>query len=89
MVIHSFANLNSPSHTSLIQRNNINMSQSNFEGFPTINTDKSKTLRRRDIGMRNSYHKTNGSPSNDNLMNIKKANDNAHHGYIDTSNISI
>ena len=48
-VLHSFTKLNSPSHQSLAPY----QSHSNFEGFPTIKTDKSN---KRNEGLRNSYH---------------------------------
>jgi ATP-dependent Lon protease len=82
-VLHSFTKLNSPSHQSLAPY----QSHSNFEGFPTINTDKNS---RRKEGLRNSYHNSHiTSPQND-LMNIMNVNEIAlaTNHYIDTSTLS-
>ena len=84
-VLHSFTKLNSPSHQSLAPY----QSHSNFEGFPTINTDKNS---RRKEGLRNSYHNSHINdlmipPQND-LMNIMNVNEIAAHHYIDTSSLS-
>jgi hypothetical protein len=85
-VLHSFTklnNLNSPSHQSLAPY----QSHSNFEGFPTIKTDKSN---RRKEGLRNSYQNSYvTSPQNDlmNIMNVNEIAIGANH-YIDTSTLS-